>query len=1167
MNVRNKIFAILLSMCLLLTALPLTVFAEPAVLASGNFSYYGISSVTWCVTDDGVLTIGGTGPMPNFDSFYTDAPYYPYKDQISKLVINEGVTKIGSMAFRSWSNLTGTLVIPESVREIADGAFRFCSGFADELVIPRGVEKIGGGAFNSCTGLTKLTFVSENSALKTISNAAFHHCTNLDCELKLPIGLETIGFGAFRECYALKGDITIPDSVKYIGYEAFLNCRNLDGTLVLGTENSQLQTIEEEIFAGCSKLKGSVYIPSGVTTLGNRAFSGCSSLDGTITFCEGLQVIEYDAFNGCVSLKGSVKIPNTVTTIGANAFVDCKGLDGTITLGSGLQSIGEQAFENCKKLTGDLIIPDGVTTIGNEAFQNCESLSGTLSIPASAENIGLCAFHGCAKNGDIMAFFAQHPEYVEKVEVSRTEPTITSNGSVTYKINCTDSRHSTAAGRLIKTEDETLYYTYITSISAEPEEMTLAVGRTGQIVVTVAPDDAMDPNVTFMSGDEGIATVDENGLITAVAPGTTTVTVAPADGSASAIKTVTVTVYDLTVPEKVVLAVGETEYVTPTVEPAGAVDPTYTYTASDVSVVTVDTDGKVTPVGPGTTTITVTDGVITKTIPVTIADVVAVADKTLLQRDETAQITVTEQPAGTLQSVTYGVSDTGVLSVSDTGVVTAIRSNGTATVTVTSTLLVDGETVTITKTIPFTVHTDYIQTITVTPDEMTLAVGKTGQIEATVAPDNAIDLRVSYASGDESVATVDETGKVTAVAPGTTTITVTPTVGDPDEEPVTATVTVTVYDLEVPEKLVIVVGETGDVTPTVDPAGAVTPAVTYTSSDDDIVTVDEDGKVTPVGPGTADVTVTDGDITKTVPVTVVSVTAEADKTRLKKEETGTVTVTTTPDGILQNVTYSVSDPRVLSVSDTGEYTALKTGTADVIVTATLLVDGETVTVVRTLPISVYTPVTSITASADKYLLSTEDDPEAVITVEVGPADADNKDVTYTSSDPSVLRVEPDGKVVAVGKGTATVTITAADGSGVQTTLTFTVTDDRFTLNIPSTLDLKEKGKAEVESDTDKPYTVEYTSSDPRILKIDPATGEYEVKGKGKVTVTAKIIFGDGTFKTISKEVNCVDPHEGEFRCKRCDWYDDVKDTPGLVGFIYWMIHTITHFVQEINWLT
>ena len=46
-----------------------------------------------------------------------------------------------------------------------------------------------------------------------------------------------------------------------------------------------------------------------------------------------------------------------------------------------------------------------------------------------------------------------------------------------------------------------------------------------------------------------------------------------------------------------------------------------------------------------------------------------------------------------------------------------------------------------------------------------------------------------------------------------------------------------------------------------------------------------------------------------------------------------------------------------------------------------------------------------------------------------------------------------------------------------------------------------------------------------------------------------------------------DPHEGEFRCKRCDWYDEVKDTPGIRGVIYWMIHTITHFVQMINSMT
>ncbi|MBQ7688460.1 MAG: leucine-rich repeat protein [Clostridia bacterium] len=962
----NQAFAIVLSVCLLLTLAPLAAYADPAVVAEGNFSASGeaYASVTWRVTDNGVLTIGGTGDMPDYSPFtatnYQNAPYYPYKAQITSLLIEDGVTGIGAYAFYDWPNLIGDLAFPASLKEIHKGAFQYCTGFNGNVILSDFESlTIEADVFSDVRNLTGVYCGSlekwlEIQFLGSISNP-LQYAHNLYINgflltsFSLPAGRTQIPDYAFTGCTSLTGGLVIPDRVTNIGKYAFNDCTGLNGTLTLGTENSQLQTIGESAFRCCEKLTGNIVIPDSVISIGRFAFQQCYGFNGTLTLGtenRHLQTIGDHAFIRCTGLKGDLVIPGNITSIEEGTFYLCNSLNGVLSLGgedSQLQTIGKHAFYHCEKLTGNLVIPDTVTFIGENAFEGCGSLNGTLTIgnavqyigknafyncsnltgkltiPEAVTNIGTCAFHGCAKNTDILTFFADHPEYIEKEEIDYTAPTVTASGSVTYQVNCTDPSHTTVSQKFITNVTREIPYIYIDIITPTPAEVTLAIGKTAQIGTTVTPNDAMDPTVAFSSDDTNVVTVDNTGLLTAGNPGTATITIVPADGSDHATATVTVTVYDLTEPEKVVVSV-------------------------------------------------------------------------------------------------------------------------------------DG----------------------------------TASAAATVNPDTAV-----------------------------------------------------------------------------------TPARTYTSSDEGVCTVDAEGNITPVAAGTAAVTVTDGEITKTIPVTVADITVASDKITLAKDETADITVTALPEGtaVLQNITFVSSDETVLTVSDAGEVTALKTGDATVTVTATMLAAGETVTIAKTLDFSVYTPVTSITATAEKTFLDMEDAPYTQITAEVLPEDADNKNVIYTSSDPSVLDVEADGLVIALHEGTATVTITAADGYGAYTTLDFTVTHDLYALRVGPTVEEEETGNATVETNTARRFTVRYASTDPEILEIDPDSGAYTAKKKGTVTVTAELDFEDGGHKTLSQDVRVRDPHEGEFRCKRCDWYDEVKDTPGLRGIIYWMIHTITHFVEMINWLT
>ena len=167
--------------------------------------------------------------------------------------------------------------------------------------------------------------------------------------------------------------------------------------------------------------------------------------------------------------------------------------------------------------------------------------------------------------------------------------------------------------------------------------------------------------------------------------------------------------------------------------------------------------------------------------------------------------------------------------------------------------------------------------VTVAPTTLTLAQGKTSQLTATVIPNNADNQNVTWASKDESVATVSANGLVTAKSQGTTKITVTTEDGNKTAE---CTVTVTEPAAPVPvtgvtlnkTSLELKVGGSETLTATVQPNDADNQAVTWSSNPTSIATVDGNGKVTAVAEGSATITVTtvDGNKTATCSVTVTS---------------------------------------------------------------------------------------------------------------------------------------------------------------------------------------------------------------------------------------------------------------------------------------------------------
>ena len=267
-------------------------------------------------------------------------------EHVTKLVIPEGVTSIGSYAFAGCSGLT-EVMFPNSVTNIGGVAFMDCSGLM-ELALPGSVVEIGTSAFRGCSGLT---------------------------EVEIPHGVKAIGGGVFSDCSSLTKITVEPGNENYVSQNGLLLTK--DG-----------KTLKEGV-------NGTVVIPSSVTRINNFAFSGRDSLT-QVTIPNGIREIGWFAFSGCDSLT-KVVIPSSVVNIEPRAFVRSgltsisveegnefyssrngmlltkdgtlliQGVNGEVEFPPCVRMIGEMAFMECSGLTR-LVIPDSVTNIASKAF-------------------------------------------------------------------------------------------------------------------------------------------------------------------------------------------------------------------------------------------------------------------------------------------------------------------------------------------------------------------------------------------------------------------------------------------------------------------------------------------------------------------------------------------------------------------------------------------------------------------------------------------------------------------------------------------------------------------------------------------------------------------------------------------------------------------------------
>lgn len=420
-------------------------------------------------------------------------------------------------------------------------------------------------------------------------------------------------------------------------------------------------------------------------------------------------------------------------------------------------------------------------------------------------------------------------------------------------------------------------------VTIAPGTLSLEEGKTSQLSATILPANATNTKVDWKSKNESVARVSQDGVVTAVAAGTAVIT-ASADGI-SAECTVTVTPPAKSVrldKDTLTLSVGGAETLTASVKPDSLTDKNVTWSTSDAAVATV-ANGVVTAKAPGTATITAalkTDNTIKATCQVTVSgngpsDTEITLDKTSLtlekngndvqkQKGELTAIVTPESAAN--QGVEWAIA-TGadVIDISPSGNSCEItpKKPGTASITVTS--KADNS-----KTASCTVT---VNGLVLNQKSITLEAGQTYQLTTTMRPDTKT---VTWESDTRTegfvVASVDQSGLVTAVKEGTANITVTTTDYAYRD---TCAVTVKAAGTGGGVQSVVIEGENHELfaEATLDLTAKVTPAdtgalVTWASSAPDVAGINEStGVVTAKNAGKTNITASAGGITS-APVTI-----------------------------------------------------------------------------------------------------------------------------------------------------------------------------------------------------------------------------------------------------------------------------------------------------------
>lgn len=911
-----------------------------------------------------------------------------YNGKRSVLDIPEGVTQIADNCFKNRTSIT-SVNMPESLISIGQSAFEGCSNLRS-VNFNDALESIGAYAFRYCSRLVSAVF---GSKLETIGSQCFYNCYSL-CSVLLPEIIESIAYSAFEGCTSLES-VVIPDSVTRIVSSAFSGCTSLASV----TLSKSLESMGSRAFAYCTALT-SIEIPKSlneVTFFGstNGAFFKCSNLNN-VTFEEGTTEIANWLFAECDGLT-EITIPDTVTIIESRAFYECENLQKVIIPDS-VTEISYSAFEGCTSLE-NIIIPDSVTFIGNYSFEGCSALK-SVKFKNPNTKIGKNVFSNCSSLASVKL-----PENLTSI------PEYTFNGcKLLADINLPAT---------LRSIDKYAFYncdalTELTVPGNVWQIGSYAFYDCDSITKAVIPDSVTSLGSYAFYGCDKLAEIDFGIGLTAIPdsafrqiPALTKVilprfaTTVAANAFAEDTK-----LREVTIPSTVT-SIQTNSFSYPTKLTVYGIAGSYAEQhAKERKMTFIAVDG-------------------------TKVDSIAFKQSVYeFSASGSGSYFIPEMeilPKESVEPITFTSSDESIAAVNN-GKVT-FKGYGTATITATT---ASGKTAACTVKINRAVsgvRLDY--------SKLSLKTGETAALTATVYPSNAANKAVKWISSAPDIAFVDQTGKITALNPGITTITVETVDGG-----YTATCNVTVIDSNIVSvtgvKLSatvaeLTIGNSKQLTAAIAPTNATNKGVTWSSSNTNVASVSSSGVVVAKGEGTATITVRTDDggytaactirVSKPSPsvVAVTGVKLSAIGIELPVGGSKRLSATITPSNATnKGVTWSSDNTSVAAVNSSGLITAKGEGTA----TVTVRTDdgGYTATCkITVVPVTAPEKVEiSVSADSLKYKETTRVN---VSELPVGYT------VQYSSSDESIAKVDSNGNIKAVGKGTATITVKVIDPNG------------------------------------------------------------------------------------------------------------------------------------------
>ena len=414
------------------------------------------NGLSWTFTGgNGTLTFSGTGAIPDNNSL--NAPWAYAETPIKKVVLGEGITRIGECAFMNLINLE-EVQIASTVTEIGGAAFYETA--LETIKFPAALTALGSSVFYGCGELKTVVFTGDAPTFDEWAFQGFYNTVIYPAENEtwtedirqnyhgnvtwLPIKTDgTIGSGSCGD--NVMWELNIDGTMTISGTGAMDNftfqnygnetpwydlCQYINKIII----ETGVTAIGNGSFADCMNLT-SVIIPEGVTYIGDNAFYYCETLH-EITLPKTLEVIGRSAFGGCHDLS-AITLPNGLKEIGAYAFWECWFEE--MYIGPNVTSIGEGTFEyypvwideanqyyrsdkngcvytkdmktllHAKDLEGIFYIPDTVETIKSNA---CAYIgAAAVVIPKSVTTIENSAFYECG--AEIVVFTGGAPQLTD----------------------------------------------------------------------------------------------------------------------------------------------------------------------------------------------------------------------------------------------------------------------------------------------------------------------------------------------------------------------------------------------------------------------------------------------------------------------------------------------------------------------------------------------------------------------------------------------------------------------------------------------------------------------------------------------------------------------------------------------------------------------------------